>query len=111
LLDVSGSTSARSQAALWLAPLWRTVLPRDLRGAWSRRRRGQRRLSDEQAVSYHPAAPSGGLMKKMSPSSLPMTTTATVGTDRVVRWIEVHPDYSTCTGPGAILTALDGLGW
>jgi hypothetical protein len=41
----------------------------------------------------------------------PMTTNATVGTDRVVRWIEVHPDYSTCTEPGAILTALDDLGW
>jgi hypothetical protein len=25
----------------------------------------------------------------------PMTTNATVGTDRVVRWIEVHPDYRT----------------
>jgi hypothetical protein len=42
-------------------------------------------------------------MKKVA--RLPaMTTTATVGTDRVVRWIDVHPDYSALTEPGAILT-------
>jgi len=40
-----------------------------------------------------------------------MTTTATVGTDRVVRWIDVHPYYSALTEPDAILTALDDLGW
>jgi hypothetical protein len=40
-----------------------------------------------------------------------MPTTATVGTDWVVRWIDVHPDYSARTEPGAILTTLDDLGW
>jgi hypothetical protein len=29
----------------------------------------------------------------------------------VIRWIDVRPDYSTRTEPGAILTALDDLGW
>jgi hypothetical protein len=40
-----------------------------------------------------------------------MTTTATVGTGRMVRSIDVHPDYSARTEPGAILAALDDLGW
>jgi len=44
-------------------------------------------------------------------TDLPMPTTLAVGIDRTVRWIDVHPDYSTRTEPGAILTALDHLGW
>jgi peroxiredoxin len=44
-------------------------------------------------------------------TGLPMPTTLAVGTDRTVRWIDVHPDYSTRTEPGTILTALDHLGW
>jgi hypothetical protein len=31
-----------------------------------------------------------------------MTTTATVGTDRVVRWIDVYPDYSARAETGPI---------
>ena len=44
-------------------------------------------------------------------TGLPMPTTLAVGTDRAVRWIDVHPDYGTRTEPGAILAALDDLGW
>ena len=44
-------------------------------------------------------------------TDLPMPTKLAVGTHRMVRWIDVHPDYSTRTEPGAILTALDDLGW
>ena len=40
-------------------------------------------------------------MKKVAPACLLMTM-ATVGTDRVVRWMDVHPDYSARTEPGAI---------
>jgi hypothetical protein len=44
-------------------------------------------------------------------AGLPMPTTLAVDTNRVVRWIDVHPDYSNRTEPGAILAALDDLGW
>jgi hypothetical protein len=64
-LDVTGRTSAGCQAALSLAPLWRTVLPRDLRQRleWPAR---SAQAGNERAVSYQPAAPSGGLMKKIA---------------------------------------------
>lgn len=39
--------------------------------------------------------------------TLPMPTTIIVDTDRVVRWIDVHPDYSTRSESNQILTALD----
>ena len=42
---------------------------------------------------------------------LPMPTTLAVDANRVVRWIDIHPDYSNRTEPGAILAALDDLGW
>ncbi len=44
-------------------------------------------------------------------AGLPMPTTLAVDANRVVRWIDVHPDYSNRTEPGAILAALDDLGW
>ena len=44
-------------------------------------------------------------------AGLPMPTTLAVDTNRVVRWIDVRPDYSNRTEPGAILAALDDLGW
>jgi peroxiredoxin len=44
-------------------------------------------------------------------TGLPMPATLAVDTDRVVRWIDVHPDYSTRTEPATILAALDDLGW
>lgn len=44
-------------------------------------------------------------------AGLPMPTTMAVDTGGVVRWIDVHPDYSTRTEPAAILAALDDLGW
>jgi peroxiredoxin len=38
---------------------------------------------------------------------LPMPTTIVVGADRVVQWIDVHPDYTTRSEPTEILAALD----
>jgi peroxiredoxin len=40
-------------------------------------------------------------------STLPMPTTAIVDADHVLRWIDVHPDYSTRTETQQILDALD----
>ena len=36
-----------------------------------------------------------------------MPTTVIVDADHVIRWIDVHPDYSTRSEPAAILAALD----
>jgi peroxiredoxin len=40
---------------------------------------------------------------------LPMPTTMIVGADRVIDWIDVHPDYTTRSEPAEILAALDAL--
>ncbi len=40
-------------------------------------------------------------------TGLPMPTTIIVDADRVVRWVDVHPDYTTRSEPGEILAALD----
>jgi hypothetical protein len=40
-------------------------------------------------------------------SALPMPTVAILDPDRTLRWIDVHPDYSTRTTPAEILNALD----
>jgi hypothetical protein len=40
-------------------------------------------------------------------SGLPMPTALILGPDLVVRWIDVHPDYSTRSEPEQLLTALD----
>jgi peroxiredoxin len=40
-------------------------------------------------------------------TGLPMPTTIIVDADRVIRWIDVHPDYTTRSEPGEILAALD----
>ena len=40
---------------------------------------------------------------------LPMPTTLIVDAEHVLRWIDVHPDYSTRTEPQQILDALDRL--
>jgi peroxiredoxin len=40
-------------------------------------------------------------------TALPMPTVAILDPDRTIRWIDVHPDYSTRTTPGEILAALD----
>ena len=40
-------------------------------------------------------------------AGLPMPTTIIVDAERVVRWIDVHLDYTTRSEPGEILTALD----
>jgi peroxiredoxin len=40
---------------------------------------------------------------------VPMPTTVVVGADRVIRWIDVHPDYTTRSEPAEILAALDTL--
>jgi peroxiredoxin len=41
--------------------------------------------------------------------ALPMPTVVIVDAGHVVRWIDVHPDYSTRTEPAQILSALDRL--
>jgi hypothetical protein len=38
-----------------------------------------------------------------------MPTVAIIDAAHVLRWIDVHPDYSTRTEPGQILAALDSL--
>jgi peroxiredoxin len=38
---------------------------------------------------------------------LPMPTTMIVDADRVIRWIDVHPDYATRSEPDEILAAID----
>ena len=42
--------------------------------------------------------------------ALPMPTVVVANAGHVVRWIDVHPDYSTRTEPAQILSALDRLG-
>jgi hypothetical protein len=42
--------------------------------------------------------------------SLPMPTVVIADADHVVRWIHVHPDYSSRTEPAQILGALGRLG-
>jgi peroxiredoxin len=41
--------------------------------------------------------------------TLPMPTAAILDTDHVLRWIDVHPDYSTRTEAQQILDTLDQL--
>jgi len=41
---------------------------------------------------------------------LPMPTVAILDAGHVLRWIDVHPDYSTRTEPAQVLHALDQLG-
>jgi peroxiredoxin len=40
---------------------------------------------------------------------LPMPTVLVVDTNRVVRWIDVHPDYTTRSEPNDIIDALEAL--
>jgi peroxiredoxin len=42
-------------------------------------------------------------------TALPMPTTVIVDPRHAVRWIDVHPDYSTRSEPGEILVALDDV--
>lgn len=42
-------------------------------------------------------------------AGLPMPTTLIVDPDHVVRWIDVHPDYTTRSEPTQIIGALDAL--
>jgi len=42
-------------------------------------------------------------------TGLPMPTTIVVDADRVVQWIDVHPDYTTRSEPAEILAALDAV--
>jgi peroxiredoxin len=42
-------------------------------------------------------------------TTLPMPTTAILDPDGTVRWIDVHPDYTTRSEPADILTTLDTL--
>ena len=43
-------------------------------------------------------------------TAIPMPTTAIVDSELQIRWIDVHPDYTTRTEPAEILAALDALG-
>jgi len=43
-------------------------------------------------------------------TGVPMPAVAIVDGGRVLRWIDVHPDYSTRTEPAQVLGALDQLG-
>jgi peroxiredoxin len=42
-------------------------------------------------------------------TALPWPTTAILDRDRTLRWIDVHPDYSTRSEAGDIIAALDAL--
>ena len=42
-------------------------------------------------------------------TALPMPTTLIIDPDLTVRWVDVHPDYSTRTEPAEILAALDEI--
>ena len=44
-----------------------------------------------------------------STTTVPMPTTLIADGDATVRWVDVHPDYSTRSEPAAILDALDAL--
>jgi hypothetical protein len=39
---------------------------------------------------------------------IPMPATVIIDADRVIRWIDVHPDYSTRPEPADILATHDG---
>ena len=43
-------------------------------------------------------------------TAIPMPTTVVIDADRVVRWIDVHPDYSTRSEVSDILAAIDAVG-
>jgi len=42
-------------------------------------------------------------------TAIPMPTTLIIDPDRTVRWVDVHPDYSTRSEPAQILAVLDNL--
>lgn len=37
---------------------------------------------------------------------VPMPTTVLIGADGTIRWIDVHPDYTTRTEPAALIAAV-----
>jgi hypothetical protein len=43
-------------------------------------------------------------------ATVPMPTTVVIDADHVIRWIDVHPDYSTRSEPAEIFAALDVAG-
>jgi peroxiredoxin len=43
-------------------------------------------------------------------TAIPMPTTVVIDAGRVVRWIDVHPDYGTRSEGGDILAAIDAVG-
>ncbi|MFZ0002605.1 MAG: hypothetical protein WAK76_24175, partial [Trebonia sp.] len=43
-------------------------------------------------------------------TGVPMPTVAILDANHVMRWIDVHPDYSTRTEPAQVISALDQLG-
>ena len=49
------------------------------------------------------------LVNASETTTLPMPTTLILDPDLTVRWIDVHPDYTTRTEPAEILAALDAI--
>jgi peroxiredoxin len=43
-------------------------------------------------------------------TAIPMPTTVVIDADRVLRWVDVHPDYSTRSEVSDILAAIDAVG-
>jgi alkyl hydroperoxide reductase subunit AhpC len=43
-------------------------------------------------------------------TGLPMPTTVILGPEHAVRWVDVHPDYTSRSEPVQILAALDAVG-
>jgi hypothetical protein len=43
-------------------------------------------------------------------TGVPMPTVAILDADHLLRWIDVHPDYSTRTEPAQVISALGQLG-
>jgi hypothetical protein len=53
------------------------------------------------------AAASTSPRSTLTPPSLPMPATVILDARHVVRWIDVHPDYSTHSEPQQIFDSLD----
>ena len=60
-------------------------------------------------VAISPEKPDGSLTMRDRTRNLPMPATVILDRNRTVRWIDVHPDYSTSTEPRQVIAALDHL--
>ena len=72
---------------------------------------GQSRLHGVLTGDQHDApARLGQRCAEDGTTGVPMPTVAILDAGHVLRWIDVHPDYSTRTEPAQVLRALDQLG-